>query len=208
MPSASGGTMAPSSRPPPVTAATSAVATAHGTQDCRTRAGAVRGRAAAGKGTTFSVYSGARRSNCVPKVRPVRRRHSGGGLRPMTMPVTLRAPANSSAVPTRSAPDRTSVSPPSCDASAIAARQLEGLAGRSTCRAIQGACSASDRRLAWRTTASPPASGPTRARMRSPAGQGPLMRLSRIQPRTSPSTFSAVRRSAISRRAARLPSLK
>ena len=53
-----------------------------------------------------------------------------------------------------------------------------------------------------------PASGPTIASTLSAEGHGPLMPLRRIQLRTSPSTCTAARRSAISRSEERLPSRK
>ena len=208
MPSASGGKASPSAIPIPVTPATNAVAMAQPRHSRGPGAAARAGLASAGEGTMCNVYSGARRSSSRLSECPSMRRHHDRAARPITIWLALRARATSIAIPAMSAPPRVSTSAPSPCASASDGRLCGASAGCSTCNTVQGACSASARRLACRTTASPDASGPISASTRSPAGQGPDTPAARIQVRTSSSTCSAAWRSAISRSAARLPSLK
>ena len=76
--------------------------------------------------------------------------------------------------------------------------------GVSMLSAVQGACSRSATRLAWRTRPTARGSSLTQTRTRSQAGQGPGMARACISVSNCSSTRSAVRRSASSRRAVRL----
>ena len=112
-------------------------------------------------------------------------------------------------------PRASCVSPPSDSASFMASstrwrarRRCNRPPGRSTVTAIHGASIRSASRLAVRTIGRRSASGPTQARMRSPAGHGPSIACACMRSTRSVSMRSAARRSASSRSAVRFCGLK
>ena len=158
--------------------------------------------------------SSARRSSSCGSERPNSSEKKPARERPMTIWVTfsMREKRRSSAG--RSSPIRTLVSASKLSASLSAAStralfsSLSWLPGLSTVTTIQGASIMSARRFAVRTIRGEIESGPTQARMRSPAAHGPSIACACMRSTRSTSMRSAARRSASSRSAVRFCSLK
>ncbi len=152
-----------------------------------------------------------------------RRQPVAGSGRPMTSVAQLSRLACSASCSATSEPVSTAVAAPSSSASLSTARMRSRSAAASLCSRGVSTYTACQRTLSWparraavRTVCAAPSCGPTQARIAPdvfqacsprpfPFPPAPGPDCSTRQPRTSSSTCSAVRRSAISRSAMRLP---